>query len=332
MEAAGLEERMALTTAQQVLNRAGIGNHPEYEDVELVTDYPGFYVFRRYPPNTPLTQVVTADGRPAVRCYLAFIIDASSRATSRVLLRAWLARRWRSGRVYSSSGDPYEVPEDHPDGPTPASAALLARTRLPIDLDHMDASFIYDHREDVFLAEDGTVMTPVQILDDLYLKHCRTLNLGFRIRWNLGSAARWIIRHAVWSTQDAAMWALLNFYDVELTEKEKTRNPFRKYHPADFRRITESDARSHFFGFQSSKKSLFTNLVVVSAGCALVYRGVPHVGLLRAVYNNTALSTAAVVFAFLLADTIVPWLLIRTICALSRVRDAVLFMIRKVHV
>jgi len=196
----------------------------------------------------------------------------------------------------------------------------------------MDDSFIYDHREDIFIAEDGTVLTPVQILDDLYLKHCRTLDLRFRIRWNVGSAARWFIRHAVWSTQDVAMWTLLNLYDVELTIKEGIRNPFRKYKPTDFRRATESDERSHFFGFQSSKKSLFTNLIVVSIASAVAYWKLPHSGLLRAIYNNTALSTAALVFAFLLADTIVPSLLIGTICGLSKFRDAVMFMFRKVHV
>jgi len=196
----------------------------------------------------------------------------------------------------------------------------------------MDDSFVYDRGEDIFIAEDGTIVTPVQMLDDIYLKHCRTLDLRFRIRWNLGSAARWFIRHAVWSTQDIAMWTLLNLYDVELTSKDEIRNPFKKYKPTDFRRVTESDARSHFFGFQSSKKSLFTNLMAVSVASVVAYWKLPHSGLLRAIYNNTALSTAALVFAFLLADTIVPLLLIRTVCGLSRFRDAVMFVFRKVHV
>jgi len=90
--------------------------------------------------------------------------------------------------------------------------------------------------------------------------------------------------------------------------------------------------RSHFFGFQSSKKSFLTNmLVVVAVGLALYWKG-PRNGLFLAIYNNAALTTAAMVFVFLLADTVGPWLLIRMICVLSRWRDAVLFFMRKVKV
>src|SRR5207245_6879198 len=104
-------------------------------------------------------------------------------------------------------------------------------------------------------------------------------------------------------------------------------NPLHRYRPADFRRATDKPGeRSNFFGFQSSQKSFLTNLAAVVAICLLAYWQGPREGLLRAIYDNTALTTAALVFAFLVADTLGPWLLIRTICVLSRFRDAVLFI------
>ena len=212
----------------------------------------------------------------------------------------------------------------------------LAKARNPIDLDRSDAAgFIYDHREDSFIDLDGNTVTPVQILNRFYLTHCGTLRLGFRIRWAIGSAVRKAIRVAVWKGQDAAMWALLTFYDVEVLDdkKDKRHDFFYKYKPSDFRRTTDKPGeRSHFFGFQTSQKSLFTNLALVVGACLLIYWRVPRYGLLRAVYNNVALTTTALVFGFLVADTVVPWLLIKAICVLSRFRDAVLFMIRKVKV
>jgi hypothetical protein len=131
------------------------------------------------------------------------------------------------------------------------------------------------------------------------------------------------------------MWALFNLYDVELVDerKDRRRDFLYKYKPGDFRRITETlGERSHFFGFQTSRKSFLTNLVAVVAVCLLLYWKAPHDGLPRAIYNNPALTTAALIFAFLLADTLGPLLLILTICSLSRFRDAVLFFIRKVKV
>ncbi len=303
-------------------------------------DCAGFYAFRRYPASTQLAEIVTKDGRPAVRCYLAFIVLAPAKGStvSRVELKAWFLRRWTSGRIFSTRPEDFQPSPGDPNAPSAQSAAILARTRKPIDLDAMDAGgFIYDHREDAFLDGDGNAVTPIQMLDEMYTKHCRTLRLGFRLRWSIGSAARWAIHRAVWRGQDAAMWALFTFYDVELSDKKlresQLLNPLHKYNASDFRRVTDKpDERSHFFGFQSSQKSFFTNLIVVATTCLLLYWNAPLDGLLGWIYNNTALSTAALVLGFLLADTLGPWILIRIICALSRFRDAVLFFVRKVRV
>ena len=45
-----------------------------------------------------------------------------------------------------------------------------------------------------------------------------------------------------------------------------------------------------------------------------------------------AVTTAALVLCFLLADLIGPWLLVRIICLLSKLRVAATFLTRKVHV
>ncbi len=327
-----------LTTPEAIIHRAGVRTLPEYEDLSSITDGAGFYTFRRYPANSELAKVVTNDGRPAVRCYLAFIVDEPARGShiSRVQLKAWLARRWVRGRIFTTGRDPYAPQSGDPDAPSQQSALLLAGTRKPIDLDSTDArGYIYDGREDAFLGEDGKVVTPAQILEEMYTKHCRTLGLWFRIRWNLGSAARWAIREAVWKGQDLATWALFKFYDVELVDDKKDMrfSFFYKYKPSDFRRVTDKPGeRSHFFGFQSSQKSFFTNLTVVIVVGLFAYWKAPRAGLLRVIYDNTALTTAALVCAFLAADTLGPWLLIRTICLLSRVRDVVFVFIRKVNV
>ncbi len=331
-----------LATPEQVIHRAGVVGLPEYEDISPMTDCAGFYVFRRYPAATKLAQIVTADGRPAVRCYLRFVVfppPNEEGAISRVEVQAWFFRRWSRGRVFSTEPDPYQPAPGDADAPNPQSAALLAGVRKPIDLDPVDVGeLLYDHREDAFLDENGNAVTPVQILEGAYRKHCRTLRLGFRIRWSIGSLIRRVTHLVVWRGQDAAMWTLFALYDVELADKEhrerELRNPFHKYKPSDFRRATDNPGeRSHFFGFQSSPKSLFTNLSVVAAACLLLYYWkAPGDGLVRAIYNNTALTTAALVLGFLLADTLGPWLLIRIICVLSRFRDAVFFFTRKVSV
>jgi hypothetical protein len=66
---------MRLASPYDVILRAGLSGRPECEDVSPMLDSAGFYTFRRYPPSSDLARVITRDGRPAVRCYLAFIVQ-----------------------------------------------------------------------------------------------------------------------------------------------------------------------------------------------------------------------------------------------------------------
>ncbi len=323
-----------LTTANDVIRRTDIAGLPQYEEQGPMTDCAGFYAFRPYPAGSQLAAVLTSDGRAAVRCLTQFIVDSpqGGGSISKVILRTRFSRRWHPDLTFVSGGrDPYAHDPGDPDAPAPQSAALLAKARKPLDLNFLD-EYIYDQREGVFMNDRGAVVNPAAMLEDAYTKHCRTYQLGFQLRWRVGSGARLIVRRSVWGAQDVAMWLLLTLYDVEL-EDQKRRNPFHKYKPTEFRRVTEKQAEgSHFFGFQSSQKTLFTNLIVVSIVCALLYWKGSHTGIVRAIYNNNALTTAALVFAFLMADFLGPWILIRSICGLSRFREVVIFFTRKVNV
>jgi hypothetical protein len=64
----------------------------------------------------------------------------------------------------------------------------------------------------------------------------------------------------------------------------------------------------------------------------ILYWICPRSGILRAIYNNTALTTAALGIGFILADLLGPKLLIGAICALSRLREVTAFFTRKVPI
>ena len=122
-------------------------------------------------------------------------------------------------------------------------------------------------------------------------------------------------------------------YDIELAAEtdRAALDPFRRYKTADFRRISDPDKPlSSFFGFQSSRKSFFTNMLVLAIGFSLSYWNLPRWGIFRAIYDNTALTTASLVLGFLMADVVGPWVLVRAICGLSRLRPKTIFQARKV--
>jgi hypothetical protein len=212
-----------LRTSDDVIRRVGVDQLTEYEDMGATTDAPGFYVFRPYPPGTPLSLVVTSDGRPAVRCLIRFAIGepTPNSVVAPVRLNTAFVRRWYPyGVRYSSSKrDPYEYKPGDPLAPTPESAAILSRTALPLNMDCFD-EYVYDMSEDAFLDENGARVTGQQILGRMYASHCRTLGWFFRQKYRLGSAARALIHHSVWKGQDAAMWLLVRGYDVELVQTD----------------------------------------------------------------------------------------------------------------
>lgn len=327
-----------MNTSQEVIDRTGVSSLADYFEPGPMTDCSGFFVQRFYPAGSDLARVVARNGDQVLSCLIQFIVrpPRTPGGTSRVVLHARMYDRYRRLiHLWPPFGEQFDL--DDPRAPTPDSLALFRRTRHPVDLDEIDfdlGEHLYEGREGVFLDGEGRRVTPQQMLDHAYECHCRTYGRTFSWRWRVGTWSRHAVRGVVWRGQDAFLWVLLSFYDIDLVggRDQVKLDPFHKYKPADFRRVTEkSESRSNFFGFESSRKSFFTNLTVLAICCAALYWTGPRTGLVRAIYNNTALTTAALVFAFLLADLAGPWLLTRSICTLSRLRPLVLFFVRRVR-
>lgn len=121
------------------------------------------------------------------------------------------------------------------------------------------------------------------------------------------------------------MWVLREGYEIRPAGDDLRRSPFHEFRFGEFTRTTE-EATSHFFGFQSSRRSLFANLLVLTLACLAGYYIVPRFGFLRAVYGNTALTTAALVLIFLVTDRLLPFLLQAIVCLLSRLRRKTMFL------
>jgi hypothetical protein len=217
---------------------------------------------------------------------------------------------------------------NNPDCPSPDSVAGYRKAPRPLALDFLN-EFIYDATDDQFYGEKGPT-SGRQILDYVYEYHCRTLRRGFRYKWWLKRGLRSTIQRGVWRGQEFLLWILREGYDIVIEGDPLRRSPFHKFRFADFKRTTEQ-AKSHFFGFESSKRSLFSNLVILSATYLVVYYCVPRFGFLKAIYHNVALTTAALVFVFLVSDQVVPVFLKGMVCILSRLRARTVFMWNKVR-
>jgi hypothetical protein len=170
------------------------------------------------------------------------------------------------------------------------------------------------------------------MLDYVYQAHYRTLRTRFVWKWTALSFVRWVARRSVWVGQDISMWLLLRCYDVQLAHEREKLSPFHRFRFADFKTATAMQGKGDtFFGFQSSRKNLITNLGVIAVAFVLAYLYAPRGGMLSAIYANDALTTAALVSAFFAADLLGPFLLKTIIFVLSRLREAAMFLTIKVN-
>ena len=319
-----------LSNSQDVMKAVGVEGIADYTDPEPLIGAPGFAVRRPYPPTSKLGRAVTQRGTPAVFSVIQFIVrpPTTPQGVSRVSLHVFLKNPWAEKHIAPPSlrRDDFSDPEC----PTPESLYLLQRAPKPIELNFIE-EFFYDATDGKFYAASGEV-TAKELLDCVYDYHCRTLGWCFRIKWRSRETACTILRELVWRGQDRCMWLLQHGYDI-VPKPDRKRSlihePLHEYKFSDFDRVTDED-KSSFFGFQSSKRSLFSNLAVLSLAFLLIYYVLPRFTILRVIYVNTALSTAALLFGFLLADQLVPLGLQGVVCLLSRFRVPVLFIGKKV--
>jgi len=212
----------------------------------------------------------------------------------------------------------------NPDCPTEATFYRFKSAPRPQPV-QLTAEFFYDYADGRFYGPQGQ-LAGAKILDLLYNAHRATL--GRRARLKAWCSRQWrnMVRRLVWRGQDVCLWLLEHGYDIKAKEEKGSpfAAPFRTYKWTDFVRSSDEEG-THFFGFSSSKRSLFSNLIVLAITVMMAYWLLPHTGLLRTVYMNTPLSTVALTFAFLLLDQLVPRLLQGIVWGLCRLRLEALF-------
>ena len=317
-----------LRTPDDVIAASRVLGVPEYTELVRYTDGLGFSVRRNYPPDTDLARVVNGRGEPDVCCLIHFGVLPSPAVggVRKMRFSSSLFKRWGHNRFLND----YDFSD--PACLTPESVRLLKRATKPKDLRFDESEFVFDTADGQFYDEHGRLVTGKQILDYLYDYHCRTLRRWFRIKSRVRDLYEHGLRHLLKGLLRGAGWLLEHGYDIQATVPQKDfQFLFHKFTFADFKRLSD-DKGTHFFGFESSKRSLFSNMLLLAVSCVLAYAYLPRCGFCRAVYQNAPLSTAALVFAFLALDQLTPLFLKAIVCGVSRVRPMTLFIIRKVKV
>jgi hypothetical protein len=314
-----------LLTPNAAIAAAGVGQLARYYDIIPLGDAAGFSAKRHYPEATPLAELKTRSGirNYAVLIHFALRPPTAEKGIQRVELAARLHGVWEERH----GADLYSYDYSHADCPTP-EAVRVARRLRPLALD-FPGDFYYDAADGRFYAEEGPV-TVEGMLDFVYETHCHTLRRFFRLRWAILEQTRNAVQKLVWNTEKVALWLLEHGYEVVPNIGDKYGpGPFHRYKLTEFQRASDTSG-THFFGFRSSNRSLFSNIMLLGLACVFVFHFARQHPLAQAIYGNTALTTVALVFGFLLADQAAPFLLKVAVSLLSRLKFRTLFVRRMV--
>ncbi len=314
-----------LGTPEAVIAAAGAGLPDHYYDVVPQTNAAGFAIFRRYPPGTPPAGVITRSGKPALTCMLKLIVERQSETKdiSRVRLLATVHNPYRLRRP---------VPDyEDPDCPTQESLHAFKKSYRPVDVEIED-SYFYDEVEDKFFGPEGEV-TGQQMLAFAFDYHLRTLKWRFRMKWQTIEALRYAAYKLVWGGQETCLLLLEHGYRIKRTDKTYygLKSPFHQFSFKDFEETFEPSS-ADFYGLKVPPRRLFSNLCVLMGILYLAFLLSSRSDFLRAIYRSQALTTAFLLFGYLLADQAIPMVLKSLVWGLSRLRFRTLFIFSKVKV
>lgn len=309
-----------LRTSQDVINVSGVAALPEYGEIVAFRDpvLIGFSTKRDYPADSEIARVITARGRPDLCCLIHFTVPrlSVSGGVRRTRFRVMTFSRWIGSHPDRLPGE-YDYAD--PDCPTAESVHLLSQLPKLTTLTDADVpvSFFYDTADGYFYNQDGVRVTGKYILDYLFVSHSRTRSGWVRLKDRASAAGIRSIRRAFRRSQNVAVWLLEHGYDIRPTCHDRRWYFVYTHLFSDFERVC-AESNSHFFGFQSSKRSLRSNTFLLVLICLLAYLFLPRGGFFGAIYHSVPLTMVALVLVFLLLDLVVPALLKAVVCLAAR--------------
>ena len=315
-----------LKTPKAVIQAAGVNQLPDhYYDVVPQENAAAFAIFRRYPPGTPAAAVVTRNGNPALTCMLKLIVEHQSetKGISRVRL---------SASVHNPSRLQRPVPDyEDPNCPTQESLDVFKKSYRPVDVEIED-SYFYDEFEDKFFGPQGAA-TGQEMLDFAFDYHLRTLRWRFRLKWQTVEALRYAAYKLVSGSQETCLLLLEHGYRIKRTDKTYygLKSPFHEFSFKDFEETLEPSS-ADFYGLKVPPRRLFSNLCVLMGILYLAFLLGSRSDFLRAIYRNQVLTTAFLLFFYVLADQAIPFVLKSLVWGLSRLRFRTLFILSKLKV
>ena len=241
---------------------------PEYfSPVPLSDRRAAFSIKRQYPNNIRYKPPIRPNGNPDNVAVIWVIYNHPDESGGRVENnRVPVSARVANISLFRQKYFDYDF--NNPDSPTEEALGKSKATPMPVDLNY-EGDFFYDHNQDIFVNESGSVISGIELLNKVFSDHCSTVHWrrGFSLRFKLfaQSKSAGLIPLIVTFLKSI----LKNAFGRTLEEDDATALFSDGYKKNDFKKLSENSL--NVFGYKASKQVIFLFCVIVFIGAIWGY-------------------------------------------------------------
>lgn len=294
----------------------------KYSDYIVLRDAKiGFSLKREYPENLRYIPPKTKDGKPDVAALIYVVYEKPSDSEKekpkkvKIFLNVtpfskYLSTHWDYG--YNDEGCPTED-----------SVQKSKTTPKPIALESFD-EYVYDHNTNTLRDSKNQKLTGEQILDNLFNEHCNTIHLfkGLALRWKLGSKDK-VVKLCDFLVQ-IGKWILKTFFGRTFEPKDAFSGSLKIYLKEDMKLLKTEVI--DVYGYKASKNVIITFASLILIGYIAAYQLSIKSELLHKMMSNNLVMICFALFSLWLLDHAIPFILLKIINGLIRLKIKLAFM------
>lgn len=314
-----------VSTEELIDSFGDIHNNGFYDPVNL-TDTPiGFSVKKNYPPNIRFKPAIgQRTGLPdSIAAIWVVYTPPSEKENIAGSSKAPIRFRVATMSKYRVSHFDYNYQDIDGDCPSKESLEGSLASPQPIDLNFEDVYF-YDHINHTFIDDNGNSLTGVEVLEQVFETHCKTVHIlwGLKIRLKLAWQAKF--SGVLTLIVEALTTILKQLFGRTIESNVMMAGIYEPYKRVAFKKLDEDSIE--ILGYKASKHVVIMFCIIVIL--ASVYRYYFSVGYdyFSSLEGQEFLTLTHAIFAIWFIDVVIPEILFFGINMVLRLKKKVIFM------
>lgn len=309
-------QKIELHNTQDLIKLFKDYERAEFESITELTDVPvGFSIQKKYPSNIRFKPAITKDKQQDSVAVIWVVFD---KEMHKELSRRPLRIRVAMLSKYRSKHFDYDFEDD--DCPTLESLEESKKSKQPLDF-NFHSEYFYDSETGRISRGDRSEITGVELLSEVYKKHCDSVHpiIGAPVRVALGLKLAFI--RILDKSIFVCKWILINVFGRTFTEDYTKSKHLDGYDLSDFGKSNIDSIE--LAGYKASKRVILIYCFVVIL-FSWLFMNSDSLGIFNEILKNEFLTVVHGLFLLIIFDLMIPYLVIKLINLLIRVRRSFL--------